>query len=86
MSFSDSLIVYFLLETVAVARAEMSPPFIDQLPWLQGLMFSSRDDIRNHAAHLYAIVVATAASIDKQCQTVQELTANIKTQVLVNLK
>ena len=53
----------------------------------QGFMFNSREEMREPAAELYALVVASATPQQRWVEVIQELTDNLDKQVsLVILK
>ena len=49
---------------------------------LQNFMFNSREDIREYAALLYAIIVVSGETSQTQLEIVKELAANVQSQVL----
>ncbi|XP_052776475.1 LOW QUALITY PROTEIN: proteasome adapter and scaffold protein ECM29-like [Mya arenaria] len=49
--------MYCLLEMVAMAPTELVPQFVQHLGWIKTTVFSMKDDIRDLAANLYAIIV-----------------------------
>ena len=49
---------------------------------LQNFVFNSREDIREYAAQLYAIIVVSGETSQTQLEIVKELAANVQSQVL----
>ena len=47
----------------------------------QNFMMSSREDMREYAAQLYALVVVSGETPERQLEIVRELTSNLKSQV-----
>uniref|UniRef100_A0A8C4NDS0 Ecm29 proteasome adaptor and scaffold n=1 Tax=Eptatretus burgeri TaxID=7764 RepID=A0A8C4NDS0_EPTBU len=64
-------VLYCLLEVVAVCPKELTQQFVDKLPWIKGLMHSSRDEMRELAAQLFAVVTTCPCSLSLQSLEVQ---------------
>ena len=47
----------------------------------QNFMMSSKEDMREYAAQLYALVVVSGETSERQLEIVRELTSNLKSQV-----
>ena len=47
----------------------------------QNLMMSSKEDMREYAAQLYALVVVSGETSERQLEIVREFTSNVKSQV-----
>ncbi|XP_070562742.1 proteasome adapter and scaffold protein ECM29-like isoform X2 [Ptychodera flava] len=73
--------MYCLLEILAVSSRKLAVQFVDQLEWIKGLMHSSREEMRENAAQLFAVVACT---LDHGAlfKVVKELTKNISDQRL----
>ncbi|XP_064200970.1 proteasome adapter and scaffold protein ECM29 [Anguilla rostrata] len=52
-------VMYCLLEVVSVHPHKLAPKFIDKIDWIKNLMNTSKEDMRELAAQLYAVVVST---------------------------
>lgn len=52
-------VMYCLLEVVSVCPYKLAPKFIDRIDWIRGMMSSSKEDLRELAAQLYAVVIST---------------------------
>ncbi|XP_041951493.1 proteasome adapter and scaffold protein ECM29 [Alosa sapidissima] len=52
-------VMYCLLEVVSVCPHKLAPKFIDRIDWIRGMMNSSKEDMRELAAQLYAMVIST---------------------------
>ncbi|KPP78726.1 proteasome-associated protein ECM29-like, partial [Scleropages formosus] len=52
-------VMYCLLEVVSVCPQKLAPKFIDKIDWIKGLMNTNKEDMRELAAQLYAVVVST---------------------------
>ncbi|GFS17153.1 proteasome-associated protein ECM29-like protein, partial [Elysia marginata] len=55
-------VMYCLLEIVAMVPDILAQKFVHHLDWLKGMLSSSRDDLKQYAAELYAIVSFHASS------------------------
>ncbi|KAL5016584.1 hypothetical protein ScPMuIL_006173 [Solemya velum] len=69
--------IYCLLEMVAMATDRLASQFIQQLDWIKSLVFSSKDDIRDYAAQLYAIVLHNQGDGQQMVSAIEEFTNNI---------
>ncbi|GFO03251.1 proteasome-associated protein ecm29-like protein [Plakobranchus ocellatus] len=49
-------VMYCLLEIVAMVPDVLTHQFVQHLDWLKGLLGSSKDDLKQYAAELYAII------------------------------
>ncbi|XP_074640240.1 proteasome adapter and scaffold protein ECM29-like [Tubulanus polymorphus] len=70
--------LYCLLEIVAVANELMAPKFIQSLDWIKTYMMCSREDMREYAAHLFGILIATVSEEQEYTQTIEELMKNLQ--------
>ncbi|KAG9346893.1 hypothetical protein JZ751_005820 [Albula glossodonta] len=52
-------VMYCLLEVVSVHPQKLAPKFIDKIDWIKSLMTTNKEDMRELAAQLYAVVVST---------------------------
>ncbi|XP_067297916.1 proteasome adapter and scaffold protein ECM29 [Pseudorasbora parva] len=52
-------VMYCLLEVVSVCPEKLTPKFVDKIDWIKGLMNTNKEDMRELAAQLYAMVVST---------------------------
>ncbi|XP_076874647.1 proteasome adapter and scaffold protein ECM29 [Brachyhypopomus gauderio] len=52
-------VMYCLLEVVSVSPHKLAPRFATKIDWIKGLMNTSKEDMRELAAQLYAVVVST---------------------------
>ncbi|KAG1956648.1 proteasome adapter and scaffold protein ECM29 [Pimephales promelas] len=52
-------VMYCLLEVVSVCPEKLTPKFVDKIDWIKGLMNTNKEDLRELAAQLYAMVVST---------------------------
>ncbi|XP_066506566.1 proteasome adapter and scaffold protein ECM29 isoform X3 [Hoplias malabaricus] len=53
-------VMYCLLEVVSVCPQKLAPRFVHRIDWIkQGLMNTNKEDMRELAAQLYAVVVST---------------------------
>ncbi|MBN3306147.1 ECM29 protein, partial [Amia calva] len=52
-------VMYCLLEVVSVCPQKLAPKFIDRIDWIKSLMNTNKEDMRELAAQLYAVVVST---------------------------
>nr|XP_015201351.1 PREDICTED: proteasome-associated protein ECM29 homolog isoform X1 [Lepisosteus oculatus] len=52
-------VMYCLLEVVSVYPQKLAPKFIDRIDWIKSLMNTNKEDMRELAAQLYAVVVST---------------------------
>ncbi|XP_036828805.1 proteasome adapter and scaffold protein ECM29 isoform X3 [Oncorhynchus mykiss] len=52
-------VMYCLLEVVSVCPHNLAPMFIHKIDWIKSLMNTNKEDLRELAAQLYAVVVST---------------------------
>ncbi|XP_044046136.1 proteasome adapter and scaffold protein ECM29 [Siniperca chuatsi] len=52
-------VMYCLLEVVSVCPEKLAPRFVDKIDWIKSLMNTNKEDMRELAAQLYALVVST---------------------------
>ncbi|XP_070971705.1 proteasome adapter and scaffold protein ECM29-like isoform X1 [Oncorhynchus clarkii lewisi] len=52
-------VMYCLLEVVSVCPHNLAPIFIHKIDWIKSLMNTNKEDLRELAAQLYAVVVST---------------------------
>ncbi|XP_029470526.1 proteasome adapter and scaffold protein ECM29 isoform X2 [Rhinatrema bivittatum] len=52
-------VMYCLLEAVSVYPQKLAARFVDKTDWLKGLLNTSKEEMRELAAQLYAVVVST---------------------------
>ncbi|MCJ8749226.1 hypothetical protein PDJAM_G00173890 [Pangasius djambal] len=52
-------VMYCLLEVVSVCPQKLAPRFSNKIDWIKGLMNTNKEDMRELAAQLYAVVVST---------------------------
>ncbi|KAG7460501.1 proteasome adapter and scaffold ECM29 [Solea senegalensis] len=52
-------VMYCLLEVVSVCPEKLAPRFADKIDWIKSLMNTNKEDMRELAAQLYAVVVST---------------------------
>ncbi|KAM9449576.1 proteasome adapter and scaffold protein ECM29 [Clarias gariepinus] len=52
-------VMYCLLEVVSVCPQKLAPRFANKIDWIKGLMNTNKEDMRELAAQLYAVVVST---------------------------
>ncbi|KAM7008757.1 proteasome adapter and scaffold protein ECM29 [Tautogolabrus adspersus] len=59
-------VMYCLLEVVSVCPQKLAPRFIDKIDWIKSLMNTNKEDMRELAAQLYALVVSTMTGNELQ--------------------
>ncbi|XP_054635764.1 proteasome adapter and scaffold protein ECM29 isoform X2 [Dunckerocampus dactyliophorus] len=59
-------VMYCLLEVVSVCPEKLAPKFADKIDWIKSLMNTNKEDMRELAAQLYAVVVSTMTGNDLQ--------------------
>ncbi|XP_057700353.1 proteasome adapter and scaffold protein ECM29 isoform X2 [Corythoichthys intestinalis] len=59
-------VMYCLLEVVSVCPEKLAPKFVDKIDWIKSLMNTNKEDLRELAAQLYAVVVSTMTGNDLQ--------------------
>uniref|UniRef100_A0A3Q3Q130 Ecm29 proteasome adaptor and scaffold n=1 Tax=Monopterus albus TaxID=43700 RepID=A0A3Q3Q130_MONAL len=52
-------VMYSLLEVVSVCPEKLASRFVDKIDWIKSLMNTNKEDMRELAAQLYAVVVST---------------------------
>ncbi|XP_056135583.1 proteasome adapter and scaffold protein ECM29 [Lampris incognitus] len=52
-------VMYCLLEVVSVSPEKLAPRFVDKIDWIKSLMSTNKEDMRELAAQLYAVVIST---------------------------
>ncbi|XP_077980977.1 proteasome adapter and scaffold protein ECM29-like [Glandiceps talaboti] len=72
---------YCLLEILSVASSKLAVQFTDLLEWIKGLMCSSREEMRESASQVFAVVACTL-DYSQLLSVVKQLTKNIKDQRL----
>uniref|UniRef100_A0AAY4AG20 Ecm29 proteasome adaptor and scaffold n=1 Tax=Denticeps clupeoides TaxID=299321 RepID=A0AAY4AG20_9TELE len=70
-------VMYCLVEVVSVCPHKLAPKFIDKIDWIRGLMNSSKEDLRELAAQLYAVVISSMSGNELR-NTVQTLVKTTK--------
>uniref|UniRef100_I3JQE4 Ecm29 proteasome adaptor and scaffold n=3 Tax=Oreochromis niloticus TaxID=8128 RepID=I3JQE4_ORENI len=65
-------VMYCLLEVVSVCPEKLAPRFADKIDWIKSLMNTNKEDMRELAAQLYAVVVSTMTGNELQ-KAVQNL-------------
>ncbi|XP_072771015.1 proteasome adapter and scaffold protein ECM29 [Nerophis lumbriciformis] len=59
-------VMYCLLEVVSVCPEKLAPKFADKIDWIKSLMNTNKEDMRELAAQLYAVVVSTMTGNELQ--------------------
>ncbi|KAF3687599.1 Proteasome-associated protein ECM29 -like protein [Channa argus] len=59
-------VMYCLLEVVSVCPEKLAPRFVDKIDWIKSLMNTNKEDMRELAAQLYAVVVSTMSGNELQ--------------------
>ncbi|XP_037554197.1 proteasome adapter and scaffold protein ECM29 [Nematolebias whitei] len=59
-------VMYCLLEVVSVFPEKLAPRFADKIDWIKSLMNTNKEDMRELAAQLYAVVVSTMTGNELQ--------------------
>ncbi|XP_076462653.1 proteasome adapter and scaffold protein ECM29-like isoform X2 [Babylonia areolata] len=70
--------MYCLLEVVAMAPKQLAPYFLKHLDWLKGFISSPKDEIKQYAAEMFAIVTVATSGTEDIIAAVKELMANLK--------
>lgn len=70
-------VMYCLLEAVAVCPQKLAAKFTDKIDWIKGLMSSSKEEMRELASQLYAVVVSTMSG-DELKAAIQNLIKSTK--------
>ncbi|XP_072239435.1 proteasome adapter and scaffold protein ECM29 [Leuresthes tenuis] len=65
-------VMYCLLEVVSVCPEKLAPRFADKIDWIKSLMNTNKEDMRELAAQLYAVVISTMTGNELQ-KAVQNL-------------
>ena len=74
--------MYCLLEVVAMAADQLVPQFLDHLGWLKTLVYSMKDDIRDLAANLYAIIICNQPDNEKILAALDDFYSGVSDKVL----
>ncbi|XP_077867837.1 proteasome adapter and scaffold protein ECM29-like [Saccoglossus kowalevskii] len=77
--------MYCLLEIIAVASGKLASQIVDKLEWIKGLMHSSREEMRENASHLFAVVACTMES-ERLLQVIKELTKNVSSNKTLEMQ
>ncbi|XP_034043433.1 proteasome adapter and scaffold protein ECM29 [Thalassophryne amazonica] len=59
-------VMYCLLEVVSVCPEKLAPRFANRIDWIKSLMNTNKEDMRELAAQLYAVVVSTMTGNELQ--------------------
>ncbi|XP_061591425.1 proteasome adapter and scaffold protein ECM29 [Cololabis saira] len=59
-------VMYCLLEMVSVCPEKLAPRFANKIDWIKSLMNTNKEDMRELAAQLYAIVISTMTGNELQ--------------------
>uniref|UniRef100_H3CEP2 Ecm29 proteasome adaptor and scaffold n=1 Tax=Tetraodon nigroviridis TaxID=99883 RepID=H3CEP2_TETNG len=59
-------VMYCLLEVVSVCPEKLALRFIDKIDWIKNLMNTNKEDMRELAAQLYALVISTMTGNELQ--------------------
>lgn len=59
-------VMYCLLEVVSVCPEKLASRFVDKIDWIKSLMNTNKEDMRELAAQLYAVVVSTMTGNELQ--------------------
>ncbi|KAF7662410.1 hypothetical protein LDENG_00236880 [Lucifuga dentata] len=59
-------VMYCLLEMVSVCPEKLASRFVDRVDWIKGMMNTNKEDMRELAAQLYAVVVSTMTGNELQ--------------------
>ncbi|XP_068607533.1 proteasome adapter and scaffold protein ECM29 [Brachionichthys hirsutus] len=59
-------VMYCLLEVVSVCPEKLAPRFVDKIDWIKNLMNTNKEDMRELAAQLYALVISTMTGNELQ--------------------
>ncbi|MEQ2167608.1 hypothetical protein GOODEAATRI_005776, partial [Goodea atripinnis] len=59
-------VMYCLLEVVSVCPEKLAPRFADKIDWIKSLMNTNKEDMRELAAQLYALVISTMTGNELQ--------------------
>uniref|UniRef100_A0A3Q3WNZ9 Uncharacterized protein n=1 Tax=Mola mola TaxID=94237 RepID=A0A3Q3WNZ9_MOLML len=59
-------VMYCLLEVVSVCQDKLAPRFADKIDWIKSLMNTNKEDMRELAAQLYALVVSAMTGNELQ--------------------
>ncbi|KAK3091483.1 hypothetical protein FSP39_020174, partial [Pinctada imbricata] len=68
--------MYCLLELVAVAPDKLAPQFLSQIDWITSYINSSKEDLKDYASQLYAIVICSQPDQAKVLESVETLVKN----------
>ncbi|XP_069486911.1 proteasome adapter and scaffold protein ECM29 isoform X2 [Ambystoma mexicanum] len=70
-------VMYCLLEAVSVCPQKLATKFVDKIDWIKGLMNTSKEEMRELASQLYAVVVSTMSG-DELKTAIQNLIKTTK--------
>ncbi|TMS22810.1 Proteasome adapter and scaffold protein ECM29 [Larimichthys crocea] len=59
-------VMYCLLEVVSICPEKLAPRFVGKIDWIKSLMNTNKEDMRELAAQLYALVVSTMTGNELQ--------------------
>uniref|UniRef100_A0A672GNV4 Ecm29 proteasome adaptor and scaffold n=1 Tax=Salarias fasciatus TaxID=181472 RepID=A0A672GNV4_SALFA len=59
-------VMYCLLEVISVCPEKLAPRFVGKIDWIKSLMNTNKEDMRELAAQLYALVVSTMTGNELQ--------------------
>ncbi|CAL1601518.1 unnamed protein product [Knipowitschia caucasica] len=59
-------VMYCLLEVVSVCPDKLAPGFVNKIDWIKSLMNTNKEDMRELAAQLYAVVVSSMTGNELQ--------------------
>ncbi|KAM8773100.1 proteasome adapter and scaffold protein ECM29 [Acanthopagrus schlegelii] len=59
-------VMYCLLEVVSVCPEKLAPRYADKIDWIKSLMNTNKEDMRELAAQLYALVISTMTGNELQ--------------------
>lgn len=79
---SDECLMYCLLEVIAGAADRLAGLFWNQLNWIKRLSCSTKEDMREHAAQLYSVVLHNASDVKSVISSLQEFHANLDSKNL----
>ncbi|CAI9736898.1 adapter and scaffold ECM29-like [Octopus vulgaris] len=78
-SIRDGRLMYCLLEVIAGAPTYLASLFSNQLDWIKRLSCSTKDDMTEHAAQLYSIVLHNTADNNSIVKSISEFYENLDT-------
>jgi len=71
--------MYCLVEMVAMCKDKLANQFVKQLDWIKKFMSNTKEEMREFAAQLYALVIIEGHT-NKGYDTIEELTKGIKSE------